>query len=566
MTGPFPLDDPRAFDARVAGAKAAGLARAAAADLPVLPGHVVPIEILAPALASGASASDLSPASARLAVAASRIDPVVLEAIRALCAPYPRGAIVRSSSPLENDPMWSGAFATYHEVGVDDLETALLGCAASAFSRDAVGRREQLGMPMAELNMAAVIQPWLPLDGGGTASAAADDAVSIHGVAGDPAALVAGAVRGERAVVRARGTVEGDPTLGGLGPDVALRVAALADRVSKGLGAGTIEWGLAAGTLWLLQVRDPAPSTAVARGARPAAPLRPPTSLERRIGLFAQRFPGPMGEATLLPLSPALDRVPRPAQIVVSDPASTLREILALAAALRSAVWNTDPATAERRWSALSRDLLAGAPGPASLGELRAPDVERTDRLAGLMEGLGRSLTEAGSLTHPDLVWRVGSADLEAAVRRPGHRPPVPQGPDRWEPLLAAVVSADGKVTEGLGASPGLGVGRAHLLVDGAGRPAPRSVLVAPRPVPQIAPLLWGCAGLVTSEGSEGAHLFDVARSLGLPAVTSLQGSEPGAFAPGSLVAVDGDRGAIAVLEPAPASIPGGMPAQAGAW
>ncbi|HEY7762202.1 MAG TPA: PEP-utilizing enzyme, partial [Actinomycetota bacterium] len=67
---------------------------------------------------------------------------------------------------------------------------------------------------------------------------------------------------------------------------------------------------------------------------------------------------------------------------------------------------------------------------------------------------------------------------------------------------------------------------------------------------------------LVTSEGSEGAHLFDVARSLGVPAVTSLQG-EPGAFAPGSLVAVDGDRGAIAVLEP-PASMPGGL-AQAGA-
>jgi phosphoenolpyruvate-protein kinase (PTS system EI component) len=81
--------------------------------------------------------------------------------------------------------------------------------------------------------------------------------------------------------------------------------------------------------------------------------------------------------------------------------------------------------------------------------------------------------------------------------------------------------------------------------------------------VPQIAPLLWGCAGLVTTEGSEGAHLFDVARSLGVPAVTSLQG-EPGAFAPGSLVAVDGDRGAIAVLDPPPDSMSGGL-ARAGA-
>jgi len=562
VTGPFTLDDARAFDARVAGAKAAGLARAAAAHLPVLPAHVVPIEVLAPALAAGASALGRSPASARLAVAASRIDPVALEAIRAVCAPYPRGAIVRSSSPFEHDPRWSGAFATYHEVDVGDLETAVLGCAASVFSRDVVGRCEQLGVPVSELRMGAVIQPWLPLDGGGTATVADDDAVSIHGVAGDPAALVAGAVRGERAFVRSGRAVEGDPGLGGLGPDLALRVAALTDRVSKELGARTIEWGLASGTLWLLQVRD---SAAAYSGARLPAPSRQPTEIERRVAIVAQRFPGPMGEATLLPLSPALERLPRPVPIAVSDPASTLREILALAAVLRSSVWTADPADAELRWSVFARDLLAGASDPPGPGAPSAIEPSETDRLAGLMEGLGRSLTEAGSLTHPDLVWRVSPADLERSVRRPGYRPSVPRGPDRWEPLIAAVVCADGAVAEGVGASPGVGAGRAHPLVSGAGRPAPRSVLVAPRPVPQIAPLLWGCAGLVTSEGSEGAHLFDVARSLGVPAVTSLRG-EPGAFAPGSLVAVDGDRGAIAVLEPsAAASIHGVSPAQAGA-
>ncbi|HET9312254.1 MAG TPA: PEP-utilizing enzyme [Actinomycetota bacterium] len=564
MTGPFTLDDVRAFDARVAGAKAAGLARAAAAHLPVLPAHIVPIEVLAPALAAGASALGRSPASARLAVAASRIDPVALETIRTLCAPYPHGAIVRSSSPLEHDPRWSGAFTTYHEVGVDDLETALLGCAASVFSRDVVGRCEQLGVPVSELMMGALIQPWLPLDGGGTATAA-DDAVSIHGVAEDPAALVAGAVRGERAFVRSGRSVEGDPGLGGLGPDVAFRVAALTDRVSKELGARTIEWGLASGTLWLLQVRDSA-SVPAGRRAPAIAPRRAPTDLERRLAAFAQRFPGPMGEATVLPLAPALDLVPVPARIDVEDPASTLREILAIAAALRSTVWNTDPTTAERRWWALARDLLAGTPTPADLGELRAPDAAETDRLTGLVEGLGRSLTDAGSLTHPALVWRMAPAHLEAAVRRPGHRPPVPHGPDRWESLIANVVCADGAVTEGVGASPGFGAGPAHPLVLGAGMPAPRSVLVAPRPIPQIAPLLWGCAGLVTSEGSEGAHLFEVARSLGVPAVTSLRGGGPGAFAPGSLIAVDGDGGAIAVLEPSTAaSIHGVRPAQAGA-
>ena len=74
-------------------------------------------------------------------------------------------------------------------------------------------------------------------------------------------------------------------------------------------------------------------------------------------------------------------------------------------------------------------------------------------------------------------------------------------------------------------------------------------MLVTDRPVPQIAPLLWGCAGLVTAEGGEGAHLFEVARSLGVPAVTSLRLDVLGASAPSTLVAVDGDRGIVAVLE-----------------
>jgi phosphohistidine swiveling domain-containing protein len=560
VTGPFTLDDPRAFDPGVAGAKATGLARAGAAGLPVLPAHVLPVETLAPALAAGASALDRSPASARLAAAACRLDPVVLGAVRSLCATFDHGAIVRSSSPLEGDPRWSGAFSTYHEVGPDDLETALLGCAASVFSRDVVGRGEQLGLRVTEMGLAVVIQPWLPLDGGGTATATGDG-VAIHGVAGNPAALVAGALPGERAIVRA-GRVDGDPTLGGLGADVAPAVAALTRLVAAEFGSATIEWGLDSGRLWLLQVRESPPATA-GRRAPAVTSGREPTDVERRIAALAQRFPGPMGEATVLPLAPALDLVPVPGRIVVDDPAAALREIRALAERLRASVWDTDAATAERRWSALARELLAGTSGTSRLDGFRAPDVAETSRLAGLVEGLGRALTDAGSLTHPALVWRLAPADLESAVRRPGHRPPVPHGPDRWEPLVAAVVSADGAVTEGVGASPGLGAGRAHLLVAGSGRPAPRAVLVAPRPVPQIAPLLWGCAGLVTTEGSEGAHLFDVARSLGVPAVTSLSMSEPGTIAPGSLIAVDGDRGAIAVLDRA--SIPGHMPAQAGA-
>ena len=309
MTGPFTLDDPRAFDARVAGAKAAGLAEVGAAGLPVLPGLVVPAQVLAPALAAGASALDRSSASARLAVAACRIDPDVLRAVRQACARFARGAIVRSSSPLEGDPRWSGAFATYHEVGLDDLETALLGCAASVFSRDVMGRCEHLGMPVAEVRLAALVQPWLPLDGGGTATIGADGAVAVLGLRGDPAALVAGRRPGRKATVDAGGVVEGDATVDGLGRDVALRVAWLARRVSAEQGVRTIEWGLASGRLWLLQVRR---SVAV-RSHRPvvAAPARPADAVGATHGLPGPALPRAHGRGDDAAAGPGARSRPR---------------------------------------------------------------------------------------------------------------------------------------------------------------------------------------------------------------------------------------------------------------
>jgi phosphohistidine swiveling domain-containing protein len=100
----------------------------------------------------------------------------------------------------------------------------------------------------------------------------------------------------------------------------------------------------------------------------------------------------------------------------------------------------------------------------------------------------------------------------------------------------------------------GIGAGPAHVL-DGpaaATLPAPRSVVVARRPWPQLAPLLWQSAGLVTRGGTAGAHLFEVARSLGVPTVT---GVDLGRLGPGSLLAVDGSEGVVSVL-PGPAIAP----------
>jgi phosphoenolpyruvate-protein kinase (PTS system EI component) len=88
--------------------------------------------------------------------------------------------------------------------------------------------------------------------------------------------------------------------------------------------------------------------------------------------------------------------------------------------------------------------------------------------------------------------------------------------------------------------------------------PLPRMVVVAPHPIPQLAPLLWGACGLVTAGGSAAAHLVEVARSRGVPAVIGcdearLFGLLDGA-APHPLVAVDGDTGRVAIDTAVPAT------------
>src|SRR6185295_4428298 len=94
----------------------------------------------------------------------------------------------------------------------------------------------------------------------------------------------------------------------------------------------------------------------------------------------------------------------------------------------------------------------------------------------------------------------------------------------------------------------GVGAGRLHVVptLRDVGRPASRTVIAAPAPFPQLAPLLWHCAAFVARGGSPGAHLFEVARSLGVPAVIDVGIEELGP--PGSLVAVDGSNGSIASL------------------
>jgi phosphohistidine swiveling domain-containing protein len=166
---------------------------------------------------------------------------------------------------------------------------------------------------------------------------------------------------------------------------------------------------------------------------------------------------------------------------------------------------------------------------------------------------VGEALATRGALPSGSLVWRHTVKELECLIA--GGLVAPRRGPDRWEPFVAEVIRARGRRTEGTGVVGGIGAGRAHIVpsLGSIGRPSPRLVLMAQHPLPQLSPLLWHCAGLVAASGSTGAHLFEVARSLGVPTVVGVHGAE--AVAEASLVAVDGEAGAVSFLPAAGAAV-----------
>jgi hypothetical protein len=265
------LEDPACADARLTGAKAATLARLRAHGLPVLPGVVVPAKECIPVVRRAARAlEEGGSGAARLEALDLGIDRDLVaelaESVRRLGAPV----VVRSSSPLEQDGVWAGAFSTFHDVTAGEVGAAVRGCWTSAFSVDAVARAAAAGVQPAELRLAVLLQPQLRCDAGGVAQILPEGEIEIAGVRGSPEALLGGWEPGVRARVGPGGAVEG-PAAGRTLGDGGLRaVADLARRARDVAGLDRIEWGRAGGRVTLLQgLRTPA-------GAPPPAPPPPP--------------------------------------------------------------------------------------------------------------------------------------------------------------------------------------------------------------------------------------------------------------------------------------------------
>ncbi len=265
------LRDPAAVDPAATGAKAAALARAAAAGLPTLPGLVL----------TTAFTDDVD-AGAQVAG-----HPALRDLPRALVTGSDQRLIVRSSSTAEDGEHTSqaGQFASVAPVdGPDELAMAV---------QVVLDSRRAPGAP-ADAAMAVLVQPYLDVVVGGVmfgvdpVSGRRDRRV-VSAVRDSVEGLVSGTVAGSRYVVDpAGGVVERDR---GDGPALSRRslrrLVRLADRAAALFGGPQdIEWAIDRHRrLWLLQSR---PVTTEVRGV-PIGPVYGP-------GPVAETFPEPLTE------------------------------------------------------------------------------------------------------------------------------------------------------------------------------------------------------------------------------------------------------------------------------
>ncbi len=518
----LPLGHPAACDVAAAGAKGAGLALATAAGLPVPDGFVVSPAASGPALElAEAQMASRGSGGARMAIIGCELDAELTDALERAAQGLPEPLIVRSSSILEGSGEWSGAFTSVPEVRRGEIAKAARSVWASCYSLEVLERYEAASIEPADAPMGLVVQPEIAPDFGGAALSFADGSVRIDAVKGSPRDLMAGWSSGSRAEVTGR-EVSGHDAVELVGLDALRSVADLALDARRELGCNLIEWVVFDGEPLLLQVQR-------SRAGDAAASFEVPAALGHRFAAdfvrIARDYPGSWGEELVLGWLPAMGRglapVEPPAEASVDELADAAR---ALARRLVAQAWGAAPDEAQGRAMSVLRRMRSDRPNESieALRSLAPVDEEPAARLL----GMARRLIER---------------------TRPAGR----QGLDRWEPVLAGVAALQGEVYGGRGSASGVGAGRLVWVEHSkqTDHVRPRDIIVTQYPLANFSPLLFDAAGIVSLGGAPTAHLFEVARSLTVPAVVDCPIGDLLRSGP-RLGMLDGDAGRVAILPP----------------
>lgn len=416
-----PLSRPLAAEPARAGSKAAHLARAANAGLPVLPGFVIPYR------------AEGDPHSLR-------------RAWQALSDGGSRPLVVRSSSPQEDteDSSLAGQFASVLDVrGWRDFRTAVRTVLESARRPDG-----------STAPMAVLVQPMLTARVGGVLFGADPvegraDRMLVSAVRGGPDSLVSGAQAGTNYWLSGHGRVlraEPAEADGPLTRSELFRLARLARRARRVFGGPQdIEFGFDADDrLWLFQSR---PITAMAarpaRGARLLGPGPVAETLPDQLQPLEEDLwvvPMARGLAAALDIGgTAPRRLLRAAPVVTTVGGRAAGDLRLLGAVPPRHRWLAllNPAPGARRLAAAWRVGRLGAALPGLATDLVA-DIDR--RLAEVPAPTGLSATE---LTD-ELRWtRRALASLHAQEALAGALlPESPTGRTAAGTALAALAAA----------------------------------------------------------------------------------------------------------------------------
>jgi phosphohistidine swiveling domain-containing protein len=374
---------------------------------------------------------------------------------------------------------------------------------------------------------------------GGVAEISPDGRVQVEAVPGSPAAMLQGWERGAVATRAPDEAWHGAEAITLVGLERLDDIASALTAAREHFGFDRCEWGVADGQLWVLQLgaATRAPATQFSPG--PAPPELIP------LVQAVMAAPGVLGGELALPW--AVAGPPSSSPTLPVGAGDLLDEAVRLAESLTSAVWGLPPSEA----MGAARTSLARLRGPtpeteiATIRGLHQPDPDQASRLMSTIHTLGESLVARGVLRRWEAVWHLSTVELRAVLDGSPVRQPLRAWWGIWEPLAAAVALAHGVRHQGTPAAPGVGVGVRHHRNDAeAQTPPDRAVVTAPSAVPGLSQVIWGAAGLVTNLGSPAAHVFEVARSLGVPAVCGVD------LGPGvdQIVAVDGSAGVVATL------------------
>ncbi len=101
-------------------------------------------------------------------------------------------------------------------------------------------------------------------------------------------------------------------------------------------------------------------------------------------------------------------------------------------------------------------------------------------------------------------------------------------------------------LVKGLGASPGIGVGKAKVIFseDEISKVEEGDILVTTMTTPDMVPAMKKAAAIVTDEGGMTCHAAIVSRELGVPAVVGTKNATK-VLKDGMIVTVDGDKGLV---------------------